>query len=471
MGNRLDKYFDWMAVLIRKVLDAEQFSDKDFQSILCDKENKKYLNLRCKFPELICESGTFKSIRRMDLKASFYERIKCTVMEEDVYSMQLLLYYMDRAIEDCFQTWIGFEDDVDSYNSLNQNLKETHIGIIKKVKCKWEHTTVNNNLRGILSKFYFIDYKKCQDFVVKNIVLDPQMIFRGEKKLFRIAISPVTREKAVIFSDPYERKNERTGARQYLFRVEGIANEDEITKKVITNIHKAGKSGADILVFPEMLGTQKMLERTIALLQKEKKKCPCLIVFPSIWKKTEADLENENKSAVVLNGERVLFEQKKYGDFWYSKDGIPIYEDINREKQDQILYVIHIEGLGRICILICYDYLEEENREKIIKNVCPTLVCSPSFSTGSFHFKILSGKYFDQNCNWVWCNTCAAEHEVKGQKEGNFKIVGAITTLSKVCDLTEPGTFENVYKGRYACEKEECEQCIYYGEISLEARN
>lgn len=302
MGNRLDKYFDWMAVLIRKVLDAEQFSDKDFQSILCDKENKKYLNLRCKFPELICESGTFKSIRRMDLKASFYERIKCTVMEEDVYSMQLLLYYMDRAIEDCFQTWIGFEDDVDSYNSLNQNLKETHIGIIKKVKCKWEHTTVNNNLRGILSKFYFIDYKKCQDFVVKNIVLDPQMIFRGEKKLFRIAISPVTREKAVIFSDPYERKNERTGARQYLFRVEGIANEDEITKKVITNIHKAGKSGADILVFPEMLGTQKMLERTIALLQKEKKKCPCLIVFPSIWKKTEADLENENKSAVVLNG-------------------------------------------------------------------------------------------------------------------------------------------------------------------------
>ena len=64
-------------------------------------------------------------------------------MEEDVYSMQLLLYYMDRAIEDCFQTWIGFEDDVDSYNSLNQNLKETHIGIIKKVKCKWEHTTAD----------------------------------------------------------------------------------------------------------------------------------------------------------------------------------------------------------------------------------------------------------------------------------------------------------------------------------------
>ena len=49
MGNRLEKYFDWMAVLIRKVSDAKQFSDKDFQSILCDKENKKYLNLRCRF--------------------------------------------------------------------------------------------------------------------------------------------------------------------------------------------------------------------------------------------------------------------------------------------------------------------------------------------------------------------------------------------------------------------------------------
>lgn len=45
------------------------------------------------------------------------------------------------------------------------------------------------------------------------------------------------------------------------FRVERVVNEDHITEKVLNNILKAGEDQVDVLVFPEMLGTQCMLDK------------------------------------------------------------------------------------------------------------------------------------------------------------------------------------------------------------------
>ena len=48
--------------------------------------------------------------------------------------------------------------------------------------------------------------------------------------------------------------------------------------------------------------------------KREEKNAPsdCVSVYLG---KDRRRLENENKSAVILNGEKILFEQKKYGDF------------------------------------------------------------------------------------------------------------------------------------------------------------
>ena len=71
---------------------------------------------------------------------------------------------------------------------------------------------------------------------------------------------------------------------------------------------------------------------------------------------------------------------RKYCNFNYSENGHLVYEDINGFKNEQtVLHLLHIKGLGRICIIICYDYLETQNRDRIIKNLRPTLICSPSF--------------------------------------------------------------------------------------------
>ena len=211
-----------------------------------------------------------------------------------------------------------------------------------------------------------------------------------------------------------------------------------------------------------------MLEKIKKSLLGREREIPFLIVFPSIWEKTDNDERNQNQSCVCLQGEE-LFQQRKYADFKYPSNGAYIYEDINRKRdEEKVIHILHIEDIGRICVIICYDYLEEENREGIVRNLHPTLICSPSFSTGSFDFRILAQHNFSRNCNWIWCNTCSALHATDEKKKENFDIIGLITKLSKHCNLSDESTFQEVYKGTNKCQKASCDNCIYYAEIPLD---
>lgn len=470
MRKQLEKYFDMMAIIIRIILENKVFSDKEFQSVLNDTDTSLYIDLVCKFPELVRDNKTFKNVEIRQLNEAFFHKIDKSIQQKNVYILMLLLYYMDRAIGTCYNNLIGFEDDVEIFNALNSNWRNTQIALVKKTKCRWEPKQIGNGLKGILSNFYYIDYKNLMNIEIVHHVLDANLIRRDEMDTLKLALSPVTKAKTVEFSDPYIKKNSITGADQKYFRVENVIDEDMITKQVMENICIAGENHTDILVFPEMIGTEKMLEKILRDLScVGKEKLPALIVFPSIWEKTENDYNNINKSYLILKGEEILFQQNKHCDYKYYLKDEPVYEDINAVA-DQIknIHLLHIEGLGRICIIICYDYLDTAYRDQLMKNLCPTLVCSPSFSTGSFNFEILAESYFHQGCNWIWCNTCSAANET--DREQNFRIIGLMTTLNKNCDLSRPDTLKTICAGKVECKKETCGNCIYYADIPLETQ-
>ena len=467
MKKQLERYFNDMAIIIRNILnDSSLFSSKDFQSILNDDGNITYLKLISDLPQLIRENKMIRDIRLHELDELFFEKIYDFIKSRDMYLLMLLLYYLDRSIESCYKNLVGFEDDVETYHALNSNYYSTQIVLIKKTKCKWSPRQIGNNLNGILSNFYYIDKQKLGNMDIVHHILDENLI-RNENDVLRLALSPITKEKMVEFSKPYMRENEKTGANQYYFRVEKVLHEKMITEQIIKNIYEAGRRRTNILVFPEMLGTRNMLDMIIdELSDRDNGDIPQLVVFPSIWEKTENDVNNVNKSCMILNGEEILFEQNKYCDFNYEWNDQPVYEDINRtDKNSRCIHLLHIEGLGRICIIICYDYLDTDNRDVLIKNLYPTLVCSPSFSTGSFNFGILAESYFSQGCNWIWCNTCSAAHETA--KKQNFEIVGLMTTLNKHCDLTKLDEIKTLCNGQINCNKETCDNCIYYADIPL----
>lgn len=467
MIKQLVRYFDQMAVIIRKMQGQKILSDKDISSFLHDRENPVYFILTKKVPQLIKDNQIVRNLYLKDLNDALYSNVEEIIESDNAPLLILLLYYMDRAIVDCYKQQIGFEDDIEVVDALNSNGKDTQISVLKKAKCKWAPREYGRRIKGIMDNFYYIDHMEMDRMNVRHYILDPGLLVFDRKSELKLAISPVTQKETIEFSNPYERPNEKTGARQKLFRVENVIDEHWIQGQVLENICIAGENGADILVFPEMLGTQSMLHEVRKRIRQNKTAdVPGLIVFPSIWEKTENDKENTNKSCLLLNGDEILFEQHKRCDYKYDTPEGPVYEDINRDREkNNVVHMLHVEGLGRICIIICYDYLDTYNRELIMKNLCPTLVCNPSFSTGSFNFEILGESYFKQGCNWIWCNTCSAANLT--EKEKNFEIIGMITTLSKDCDQTKADSFKQIFEGKTKCQKSECKNCIYYAEIPL----
>ena len=74
-----------------------------------------------------------------------------------------------------------------------------------------------------------------------------------------------------------------------------------------------------------------MLDKIKKSLDGKEQEIPLLIVFPSIWEKTDNDEMNQNQSSVFLQGEE-LFKQKKYADFKYFSNGA-LYMKILTEKE------------------------------------------------------------------------------------------------------------------------------------------
>ena len=463
-NRRLVGIFNCSAMIIQEI-EKQGFCDEmDLASILEDTTGQYYSCLREKLPILFEENNQIHSLRLDEMNEDFFSNLKKIISEADIYLLHLLAYCIDRAIKQCYNGLETFEEEYEEIEGLNDNCAETGIIILKRSTCAWHVRNIGSCMEKLFRNFYYI--KKPASIRISNYFLQRFSVLRNGKKNLRAAISPLTKEELVIFSKPYDRMNIRTKQKQHYFRVEGLKNTEWLEQEIISNMEYAGTLGVDILVFPEMLGSQEMLDNVLEFFRRNyEKKVPPLVVFPSIWEKTENDRNNTNVSCLLLDGKEVMFKQNKRIRYCMG-DEIKILEDINRDSQmTDVLNVLHIDGIGRICIIICYDYLHSDNREMIKELLQPTLICCPSFSTGSFNFQILQENGYYMGCNSIWCNTCSAANVAGSDK--NFKIVGGIGTLNKNCDQLDAKTFKTVFKGKKMCKKETCSQCVYHSDIPL----
>lgn len=465
-NKRLVKWFNCKASAIQKIKRHGFCDEMDLASVVEDTTGQYYSCLRESLPILFEENGQIHNLRLSEMDDSFFSSLKKVISEDDIYLLHLLVYCMDRAIIQCYNTLETFEEEYEEIEGLNDNWKETGISILKRVSCAWQVRNIGSCEESLFYNFYYIEMQ--EDIKISNYVLQRPSALKSGKLNLRVAISPLTKEEVVVFSEPYERVNIHTKQKQHYFRVETIKNTEWLEQEIIRNMEYSGTHDVDILVFPEMLGSQEVLNNVLDFFQQNRdKKVPPLVVFPSIWEKTEDDRNNTNVSCLLLDGRQIMFRQNKRICFYYKdKDGTKVFEDINRDPNvPDILNVLHVDGIGRICIIICYDYLHNENREMIRKLIKPTLICCPSFSTGSFNFQILQESGYYAGCNSIWCNTCSAANAAGSDK--NFEIVGGIGTLSKKCDQMDAETFKKVFEGRKMCKKEICRQCVYYSDIPL----
>ncbi len=362
-----------------------------------------------------------RQLKENDLNDSFYSELEGYISalqsREDHFAMIALTQVIDEALKTLLLEKIRTYQTDDFSVVLNTNRETTGIGLLPRCSCVWERkhrlSHSYNRLDNFLFHFLLMENSILGELIDKHIFLKND-IFPGfsVNKQLKIAASPVRAEKHFSY-EYYTKKDIQYFSIRYDKTKTEKDNED-IWEKLL----KSGENQCDIMIFPEVLSncetTDYIRQRLISLSDEDQNKIPSLIILPSV-------LENNMNTVTVLDRfGNVLCRQSKQYPFCLKHNGTVWLEDI---KTNMVINILHYEGIGRIAILVCKDFLTTKYMEQLMRCFKLTLIIVPSFSTGSYDFCQSFDVCAHDDCNVIWINTCAAME--KG-KEANFKNIGYV---------------------------------------------
>ena len=408
------------------------------------------------------QEGQLPVIRQLnvnDLNYSLYSRIEVYISglqsRKDYYSMIALLQVLDEALNSLLLEKIRSYQSDDFSVVLNTNRETTGIGLLPRCSCIWERrhrlSYSYNRLDNFLFHFLLLESSILGELIDKHIFLPDDFFrdFRDDRQL-KIAASPLRRERHFSI-EKYELNDIQYLRVDYHHEKKADDNE-EIWRRITT----AAENKCDIIVFPELMGnseTQNVIsQRLRSLPLEEQNKMPSLIILPSVWEK------NMNTATVLDRFGNIILRQSKQNQFRMENNGTAFLEDI---RTNMVVNILHYEGIGRISILICKDFLTTKYMEQLMRCFKLTLIIVPSFSTGSYDFCQSFDLCAHDDCNVIWINTCAA---MKKGKEDNFRNIGYVRKRigrhdddsQKLCEMP---VCKNAFSGK--CGRD----CLYFETI------
>ena len=395
-----------------------------------------------------------------ELTEDFYEKLEelIEVFKKDKYFFAIvgLIQILDESLETLLQEKIA-EFQADDFSVvLNSNRESTGIGLLPRTSCVWERKhrlshsynrmdnflfnmlLMENSILGeLIDKHFFLRKDLFPNFAKKRSVKIAATPLRLER---RFDVVPYSKDKVQYFEIAYDNS--------------GWESENElIWQKIVTS----SQNDSDIIVFPEMLGNPEMTDfitkKLKALTDEERAKIPSLIILPSFWEK------RGNTVTILDKFGSIISRQSKQNPFRADLNGTGYLEGI---LSSLVVNIFHFEGIGRIAILICKDFLTTKYMEQLMRCFKLTLIIVPSFSTGSYEFRRSFDLCAHDDCNVVWINTCAA---LEKGKEQNFENIGYVRKrISRTDDeaqmLCKMPICDGAFKGKCS------HGCIYYETIS-----
>ena len=282
---------------------------------------------------------------------------------------------------------------------------DSGVEIEKSIASRDAFSGINGELRNISY------YPWNEEYVVHNIIVPYEYEEKGAKSNadgnLRIGFIPVS-DKADLVKPQY--LNAKEGRFEYRkMYIEGLTDEEIINVRLGRGLELACANNVDIVFAPEMLGTKQteqysgnynMFVRRIyskAIMQNQKP--PLITIMPSLWS------SRRNSAAIVYRDGGVLGRQEKY---------MP-YIDFNscaiegiRQKRQKEFYLIHINGVHRIAVSICAEFIDCFASDFICGQLGATLVIVPSFSHGEKDFINKLGSLFPYGTSVVWGDCCGA---------------------------------------------------------------
>ncbi len=419
----MTKIYDTVAGLCAYMADLWSASFfTGFSCITRPERERVRATIRGRFPSIYGDDGLVRALEREEFTKGFAQSFGSFIEEQkdcgDMYVLMGALVAIDATLKNVLK------EEAESFTreglggcgfSLNTNRAKTGIGLLPRFHCCWERkgrlSHRYNRLDNFLSNLLVIETGGLWDIMDRHIFLKADVFpdFARTRSL-KVAATPLK------LTPPFAIVPDTRG-KVNTFHVEyDLSREAEDNELVWQKILKAGNAGADIILFPEMMGHTSVEEfvrgRIKGLGPEEAKRLPGLIVLPST-------MINGFNTAVVLgrDGERIC-TQAKHIPFKMEIDGEWCLEGMTSSLE---MSVLHYEGIGRIAILICKDFISTDHMERMMRSFKLTLILSPSRSTGSYDFKQSFDVCAHDDCNVVWINTCSA---LASGKEGNFKCIG-----------------------------------------------
>lgn len=423
----MNRIFDLIAALCSDVIGSCP-DDSIFVRYSCISTAAKELMRDMIFQDLpflfekdVQNTPAVRQLTKEELNNSRLERLEKYMAElsqrRDSFVMIFLLQILDNALRTLLLEIIRDYQSDDFSVVLNTNRELTGIGLLPRTSCVWERkhrlSHSYNRLDNFLSHLLLLDSHILGELIDKHYFLKHEMFPAfSETKSIKVAVSPLRLER--FFNLALHEKNMvQYFSIQYTGKDFGAENE-RIWQKILA----AAQNESDIVVFPEMLGNPAMQadisQRLRALNEQERRKMPSLILLPSFW-------DNHQNSVIILdkNG-NTLCRQNKQNPFRSEVNGTGYLEDI---RTSRVVNIFHHEGIGRIAVLVCKDFITTGYMEQLMRCFRLTLIIVPSFSTGSYDFRQSFDLCAHDDCNVVWINTCAA---LEKGKEANFKNIGYV---------------------------------------------
>lgn len=239
-------------------------------------------------------------------------------------------------------------------------------------------------------------------------------MFPEGKKEFTLAVCPIGRAEQLKL-ELYT--CDRPMGKQRLFRIDGLKDEEYVYDRCVAAAVRAATERADIVIFPEMLGSERLIgpEFYNEIAQKVKQSgasMPGLILLPTWW--------HDNTNALYVldaSGRQLCIQEKQFSFVYPNKktekntggDDLEYYEDL--KEADRTIHIIHIPDVGRFAFPICRDLLETGYVQLMLQQLRATFLICPSYTQHKTQFGLTAPSAIPYGCYVLWCNSCAAFYD------------------------------------------------------------
>lgn len=456
---RIKELYNVMALALGKVeerMDEHDFErmrnlDDTYEIALTEELKRKFPDMFDKDTRNVSEASEW-SLRNSSLVEDLEMYLRSSDNKEELV---FLVKCLDSFLEETFYGSIPADQEQYRFQSLNDNYTDCQIYLLPRLKCGWEHRNRNAytsyHIDFYLRHFYYVHEGELDVYNVQHILMPRETfgeaVCRGE---LRVMVSPVSGDRIVNMTEPYIRDNIR-----FISVNPILCDEEECLKKnIIKVLEEAVLQEADILLFPEMLGTDGIVEKLGHEISDRENilnnEFPCLTVCPTVW------AQHRNYCKILDDiGELVCEQQKHHGvdlKKWSAKEDI---------ESDKMIYILHCEGIGRIAVAICKDFLITSYLRILADRLKVNLLLVPSFTGRDYQFRILAPKYGDLDCNVIWINTCSARWlEDSGEMQASVTL--AYLPGNRGVSQSEMGINE-LCQGQHVCDG----TCEYMYRINL----